>query len=506
MFGDPNDTSTAKQTWGRYCHVGWNDAPTVGQDWPKDLTRTELEGTGFSGITMSLWKPLSSDPADGDPAHNVPTSAGKVEDIAPLGHGTARYLCVDTTGTIQLIHPYGPTSTYPAWAGPGDDPNIVAAGRVRYVGLYRRWDPMNGKIFGTPGTESSNVMWAPGFTIGNYPKLGAPNVSYPLGRYPGAGIGTSFYQRKWERNFKVVDGDLPSIGWLGELILKNAAQDGPLTLVHTSPQNPASATSANLLDGVKFNLFNPFNASGDPRNLHVLDCFTVWDPSNDGIDNDGDGAVDDEDTGRQAGDRCGPEVRVFGRLDLNYAAHAAFLAAFPDLSSLDTRWDWKINKGAPNAGMANGNSRQGERGGNGRENQGPYETIGDLLRTDSLSSHPGSYMGFLSTVGSVDDDGDGITNERDERDMVFSWVSNYFTTRANVFELCVTVDIGPPPPYPGRKLPMKTWKSKTPYAHKQIVGVLDRSTTLRIEPNGSCDFTAPIDLRMLRFTDDVRVY
>jgi hypothetical protein len=333
-------------------------------------------------------------------------------------------------------------------------------------------------------------------------------VSYKSSAYTNPSsfaISPYQYTRAWERNFKVMDGDLPSIGWLGELVLRNAAADGPLTLVHTAGQNPAagSATASQLDAVAKFDLFKPF---GDVKNLHVLDAVTVWDPSSDGIDNDGDGAMDDDDTGLQAGDKGGPEVRVFGRLDLNYASHAAFHAAFPDLSSKDSRWDWRINKQAPNAGIANGGSRQSERGGGGGEYGGVFETLGDLLRTDGLSSHPGSHMGFLGTSGNVDDDGDGITNERDERDMIFNWISNYFTTRANVFEVNVTADLCTPPYHPGRVLPMVASKTARVLARKQMIGVVDRSSTLRVRPDGGCDFTGPVQFRVTRFTDDARVY
>ena len=498
MYGDPNDSTPTKQTWSRYMHLGWLD--TV--NWPPGLTRAQLEGPDFSGVEFSLWKPVSAD---------VPTSPGKVEII----NGT-KHLCVDTTGTIRLVRPYGGTT---GRTGPGGT-------ETTYLGIYRRWDPMNGKLFGTEGTdEKSNVLWCSGWSIMNYPTLGKPNVNYPGWAStlpaPGAGLSPYKYQRRYERNFKVVDGDLPSIGWLGELMMKNCAEDGPLTQLHASAQDPSVTTSSNQLDThAKFDLFRPFHpvvqynpASRDckPWNLHVLDVFTVWDPSNDGIDNDGDGAIDDADTGRQLGDRAGPEVRVFGRLDLNYAGLSPLIAVFPDNRSM-SRLDYALahipNYGSDDAGIVRG--RQDERHNDGH---GPYETIGDLLRRDVLSSKPGAYLGGTAEYGLIecgftsgDDDGDGIPNERDERDMIFTWVSNYFTTRHHVFEMNMVVDIGPTPYYPGRKLPMPTHKSDTTYARKQVIGVLDRSTTLRIDPSGACDFTAPVNFRMLRFTSDVRAY
>ncbi len=110
-----------------------------------------------------------------------------------------------------------------------------------------------------------------------------------------------------------------------------------------------------------------------------------------------------------------------------------------------------------------------------------------------------------------DDDGDGIFDERDERDMLFTWVANHLTTRSNVFHIDLIIDICRPPSYPQydgekRKLPMQAYKSARSITHKQVLGILDRSTCLRILPDGRCEFTGPIDVRMLRFSDDKRVH
>jgi hypothetical protein len=244
----------------------------------------------------------------------------------------------------------------------------------------------------------------------------------------------------------------------------------------------------------------------------------VWDPSNDGFDNDGDGAIDDEDTGSQPGDRGGPEVRVFGRIDMNYAGNSVFLALFPD--NPNKRCDYMIT----HIGRGLHSNRQSERGQfNGTDwtyGTGPYETVGDLLRSDALETRPGSDFGggFIWDGGvygqnyvepgfsTDDDDGDGIINEADERDMFFSWISNYITTRANVFEINVNVDICEPPYYPDRKLPMHAFKSQRRFARKQLLGILDRSMMLRIRDDGRCDFTGPVGVRIMRFSDDMRVY
>jgi hypothetical protein len=352
----------------------------------------------------------------------------------------------------------------------------------------------------------------------------------------------------------VVDGDLPSIGWLGELMMWNCVQgsrqDGtdanPLTWVHTVAQQPTwnlwpdyYKSRSDLDTKPKFDLCRPFLPAGkynptgpemNSINVHVLDMFTVWDPSNDGIDNDGDGAIDDDDTGRQPGDRCGPEIRVFGKLDINMVSKEVITTVFPDDEPLRQHGGllcnlWFISQGGRSGQRQSGNYGIG---------YGPFETIGDFMRADRITPYPAALlcgMGWYnfvydplhpaavwlggpsgsSTFGergisSADDDGDGITDERDERDMMFTWMANHFTTRSGVFEVDINAEICAPPFYPGRKLPYPVYKTNQSYARKQLIGILDRSTILRVAGDGRCDFSGPVEVRMLRMTDDLIVY
>ena len=545
IYAYPGDTVENRKTWSRFAHVGWSK--TV--NWPPGLTRLELEGRTsiddpFGGIRFSLWKPLY-----GDAAANVPTEPNKVEQT-----DGKKLICVDKTPIIQLVQSYGPGT---GRNGPGGRSTI-------YLGSYRRWDPMNAHVLTrpvpAPGSgelpevkygedDECNVLWCEGWNIGQFPTLGKPNVDYPVdagsSSYPTIGVSRYEYERKFERNFKIVDGDIPSIGWLGELMMMNCAQDGPLTWVHEKAQEPVRDNYwvryryMNELDTkAKFDLYRPFLPAGkytptasqmDPANLHILDIFTLWDPSNDGIDNDGDGAVDDDDTGRQAGDKCGPEIRVFGKMDLNMIPAAVMAMPWPD------------NKGVRDGGRVTfpvnyvtSTARTSHRSGYNFY-CGPMETIGDLLRADHVSPYPGSYLcgeiwyggdnwrdgvSPMTEFGITrlrydeptrlpiggDDDGDGIYDERDERDMVFTWVANYFTTRANVFEVDINARICEPYFHPGRKLPFRSYRSKREYARKQLLGILDRSTVLRVNQDGRCDFTGPINVRMLRMSDDLSIY
>ncbi len=526
-------TNARTRTWDRFVVVGgWPG------EFPASLSRLELEGRSsstdpnFAGVTIALWKPVSI------PATVADTTYLKT---GLPGFSGRRYMMVDTmdssTGKVRLIQPYDGTAAKP---GPGWCPNRVT---TSFTGCYRRWDPLNGKVYvyqnassnyGT--TNSCNVYYAPswGVPIGTpqtlFGTLGRPNIGFQANAYVtlapwASAVWNSQWERRFERNFKVVDGDLPSIGWLGELMLYNTAINGPVAQLQTTAQSPAPdcdqaspmGSKSNFDTFVKFDLFKPF---GNEKNLHMLDIFTVWDPSNDGIDNDGDGAVDDADTGRQAGDKGGPEIRVFGRVDLNLMSKNVFAAILPDTPTGMPPNYWATgganwgNFLEPNYGMwSNVHGRNHDRGSEG--GTGPFETIGDLLRVSNhswgamggyfcllLGNHPSGQS--VNTPG--DDDGDGIADELDERDMPFTWIANYFTTRANVFELNMTADVASPPYYPGRLLPMKAWRSRTIYARRQILGVIDRSTTLRVLPNGRCDFTGPVELKVLRFSDDARVW
>ena len=524
MYGEPQPRSTTSDpTWSRYVHMGW-PLSGVHANWPPLLTKSELEGGDFSGVEISLWKPLSSADDDGNPAGKVPVSPGKVEDIS-LGGGSRRYIRVDRTGKVRLVRPYGPGT---GRNGPGGSEKM-------FVGIYRRWDPMNGRHYGKPDEtnlterEKSSVLWCPGWHLGSYATLGRPNTDYPRDasswtyqQWNKISYSLNMYERRFEMNWKVVDGDLPSVGWLGELCLRNCAQDGLFTWVHDKGQNPhptsgrpAVLYSNRFENKVKLDLFRPWD---NPRNLHLYEMFTVWDPSNDGIDNDGDGMVDDGDSGHQAGDLLGPEVRVYGLIDVNQAGVRPLQTLMPGDRHINTyifqRWGGNNERGRPSSE------------GNTLLAMGPRDSIGDLLRMDLLSLGPGRTIGGFGTVPGdwknnfkyissynlytgnpyrwgyglykgYDDDGDGIVDERDERDYLFTQMANFITTRAHTFTVEIVAQLTEPPYYQEYTRP--TYKVDRVHAEKHLILLVDRSTTLRIAADGSCDFTGPIRILAKRW-------
>ena len=496
MYGDPFDGTAEKLTWSRFAHLGW------ASNWPPGLTRLELEGTDFSGVTVELWKPLY-----GDADLHVPVTPGKVEMV-----NNRKCVLVDRTPSMQLVRPYGGTT---GLAGPASSYPI-------YLGIYRRWDPMNARIYEDVDAgvlaglhDKSNLLWCPRWNLGNFPTLGRPNTEYPANASttapPGSGTSPYGYDRVFEVNYKMPDGDLPSVGWLGELFQANCAQDGPLTWVHSKAQRPIEPNAwqkyyySNILETAKLDLFRPWDKI---RNLHLYDMFTVWDPMHDGIDNDRDGAIDEADTGCQAGDLGGPEVRVYGTIDVNHCGGRILATLWPGqrVPAVYGLQDHGVNRERAHSTHVSSDWVC----------YGPRDSIGDMLLIDDVMLHPGSDLGRFTTGGSAgvvykssrnlttgnywgsgmyggyDDDGDGITDERDERDFWFTQAANFMTTRSNTFTIEIVAQIAEAPYYPGRKFRRGAYKSLRVYSQKHLILLADRSSTLRIDPYGRCDFTGPV--------------
>jgi len=252
----------------------------------------------------------------------------------------------------------------------------------------------------------------------------------------------------------------------------------------------------------------------------VYDLLTVWDPMHDGVDNDGDGSVDEADTGRQAGDLWGPEVRVYGVIDVNHANVREIETLMPgdrhprttDLSGFGPSYE----RGQANHPSSNWHC------------MGPRESIGDMLRMDDLHQGAGARLSgwpawsptnYVSSVNLVDasgyhwgigmysgydDDGDGISDERDERDFWFTQMANFMTTRDHTLTIEIVTELTDPPYYPGRKYYRGAYKVDTVHANKRLILMVDRSTTLRIDADGRCDFTGPMRVLARRWGHDRR--
>ncbi|MCF6158439.1 MAG: hypothetical protein E3K32_07675 [wastewater metagenome] len=193
---------------------------------------------------------------------------------------------------------------------------------------------------------------------------------------------------------------------------------------------------SSTVDNAKLNLV------GSPGNL-ISEYFTIIDPKDDTIDDDADGATYN-DTGTQTGDIDGPEIQVPGRININ-TAPSEVLAALPGTdtgTSLGT-WDTLIQSAKGYSLISNIIDAR------------PFSTVGTITGVTG--------MDYFAT-DTIDNDGDGLVDEKDEKDLIFTAISNLITTHSNVFAIYVTARI------------INTDGSQT-MAEKKLVAIVDRSVT-----------------------------
>jgi type II secretory pathway component PulK len=151
---------------------------------------------------------------------------------------------------------------------------------------------------------------------------------------------------------------------------------------------------------------------------NLLQYITITDPSMDGIDNDGDGSTDSDDTGLQAGDIDGPEYRIPGLINVNTAS-VEVLESLPNVDN------------AIASGIANPAGK-------------PYESIGDLVKNVTQITAGDTKWEEEETIRSI---------------------SNLITTRSNVFTVYVTAQVTDEADPPNTKV----------FAEKRIMAIVDRS-------------------------------
>ncbi|HUS73822.1 MAG TPA: hypothetical protein VMY06_12230 [Sedimentisphaerales bacterium] len=203
----------------------------------------------------------------------------------------------------------------------------------------------------------------------------------------------------------------------------------------------------------------------NPLHKNVFQYLTVFDPNSDNIDNDADGLID-------AADTISPEVQIPGRININTAPWyvigqlpwvsartpnyelARAIVAYRDKTSLPGGPDYTLRLGAPG-----------------------FESIGELNFVTALPVVPdysysiGQYSfdpcdlgtefplhsGFPDLTTDGRGRGDGVPNDFEERDVIFSRISNLVTVRSDVFTAYILVRIGADGP------------------QKRVVAILDRS-------------------------------
>jgi len=250
--------------------------------------------------------------------------------------------------------------------------------------------------------------------------LGGTNTSY-------ASVPTN--QRK---QLVVANKNMISLGELGHFLTVGYGTQSPYT------SNALYATSGTgTVDSAKLNL----KTSPAPM---IPNYFTILDPKNDGIDDDADGAIG-TDTGLQADDIDGPEIQVPGRININTAA-STVLSALPGTSASISLGSWSATIGTTATGYSLINNIINAR---------PLSTVGTITTVTG--------MDYFGTDG-IDNDGDGCVDEKDEKDLIYTTISNLITTHSNVFAVYVTARI------------VNSDATQT-FATKKLVAIVDRSVT-----------------------------
>ena len=160
--------------------------------------------------------------------------------------------------------------------------------------------------------------------------------------------------------------------------------------------------------------------SREPSSVRTLmELVTVPAPHADGLDNDGDGAIDLADTGSQPGDRYGPEVRVPGQINVNTAGEEVLgcLVGVTGLLLTDPI-------------LARATMAQAYL--NLIRDRRPYTRPADFL--DGSNAATGLDLTSLSVeTNGIDDDGDGYIDEPNEELFLRARLINLTTTRSNTF-------------------------------------------------------------------------
>ncbi|MBU6391281.1 MAG: hypothetical protein KGQ83_03490, partial [Planctomycetes bacterium] len=230
----------------------------------------------------------------------------------------------------------------------------------------------------------------------------------------------------------VANNNMISLGEVGHLLTIGYGTQSPYT--SNSTYNVAGSST---VDNAKLSLFGGTGTV-------IPEYFTILDPKNDNIDDDADGAIG-TDTGAQAGDIDGPEIQVPGRININ-TAPSAVLSALPGNSTNTSLGMWNALIGTTTTGYSLINNIMNAR---------PFSTIGTITSVTG--------MDYFGTDG-VDNDGDHLIDEKDEKDLIFTSISNLITTHTNVFAVYVTARI------------VNSSASQT-FAEKKLVAIVDRSVT-----------------------------
>ncbi|MHC4109727.1 MAG: hypothetical protein ACYSUY_01545 [Planctomycetota bacterium] len=178
----------------------------------------------------------------------------------------------------------------------------------------------------------------------------------------------------------------------------------------------------------------------NPLHRNVFQYLTVFDPNSDNIDNDADGLTD-------VADIISPEVQIPGRININTAPWYV-LAQLPWVSPHTPNYELARTI-VDHRDIVGGFRSTGELNFVGIADPCSFRSIDYYARTDG---QVGDLLGFPDLTFA-----DDIPDDFEERDVIFSRISNLVSVRSDVFTAYILVRIGIDGP------------------QKRIVAILDRS-------------------------------
>ncbi|MHC4159739.1 MAG: ComEA family DNA-binding protein, partial [Planctomycetota bacterium] len=207
----------------------------------------------------------------------------------------------------------------------------------------------------------------------------------------------------------------------------------------------------------------------NPYHRNIFQYLTVFDPTTDGVDNDGDDEVDHD----TYDDKDRSEWKIPGRININTAPWyvikqlpwvsgklAQAIVAYRDKLDLDGPVNYQSGRWDAIKNELDGSFSQDDI----REDEG-FASIGELnfvIDDDeySIAKHAlddDELAGFPDLTTDRLGGGDGVRDDFEERDIIFSRISNLVTVRSDVFTAYILVRIGADGP------------------QKRVIAILDRS-------------------------------
>ncbi len=242
---------------------------------------------------------------------------------------------------------------------------------------------------------------------------------------------------------------LTNIGEIGMVLRRTSYDENKMTWNAISRTNTEADVRLNV---------------ADPCLQPIFNYLTVFDPSTDGVDNDGDLLGD---LVEDVPDRS-PEWKIPGRININTAPWYV-IAQLPWMQYTAVGDDYFRARAIVNNRVANG----------------PYRSTADVMRVPEMASLGSDGFDNLNyeNLPGPDFSDDTASDDLEERDLIFARISNLVTVRSDVFTAYILVRIGVDGP------------------QKRVIAVLDRSN---VYPGPSGGAVGKVKIRALHPVPDPR--